>query len=548
MKKIIVLYVLTIIFIALIAFLMGTPFEMFSFIHFPKWMHIALEGTNSLLMFLIFLVSNHMFSKTKNERLLIVACGFLIAATFNTVHIITVNDFPYDYLSLANLDNDPAMGYLFICNLILPLSIYIALLHRPSEQKPEVFKLNIYGIYFLIFLILCLTPYLINHLIPKFGHELDIIAHSLEFINYSLYIMLAFIVINIRHGSNTTFFPTFTLGLIISGLAGLFYLSVSYVQLNEILAHILQGLGLIFILIGMKKFLVYSLHLRFKDELVAYLCLLLIAFYIGFISIVSELFHVALPPVSAYVFLEFILIFQFCVYLISNKVTQPITKIIDALDEYTPGQEYTPIPVARNDEFGVLTNKINEISLLSLQKIQEVAKVAEREHSLVRIFESMRRVSNQDIIKNSIIEEVKNLINPDEIFIALYNKDEDCFYLDKYIEKLPSKIVYESEVEKKEEIMVTQLNEFLKTSLEICFSNIDKYIETNSLMGTKKEKIFREYNIKSCCNVPIYYSGQLLGCLVIQYTKDFVELDKLDITYLKTMAVQLGIVIHNQQG
>lgn len=96
--------------------------------------------------------------------------------------------------------------------------------------------------------------------------------------------------------------------------------------------------------------------------------------------------------------------------------------------------------------------------------------------------------------------------------------------------------------------MVAQLNEFLKTSLEICFSNINDYIEKNSLRGTKKEEIFRKYNIKSCCNVPIYYSGQLLGCLVIQYTKDFVELDKLDITYLKTMAVQLGIVIHNQQG
>lgn len=547
MKKTVLLYILTIIFIAFMTILISTQFDFSLTINFPKWLHIFLEGINSLLMLLIFLVSSHIYSKTKNERLLIIAGGFLISGIFNIVHIITVNNFPYDSLSITNLQGNPTIIYLLIGNLILPLTIYFALIHKPSESLSEAFQLKIYSFFFFIFLAMIIFPYSIYHFFPQLSYKLNIIIHSLEFINYALFIMLAFIIINIRHGSNQTFFPTFTLGLIISGLGGLFYLNLSYMPVNEISAHILQGLGLILILASINKFLTYSTYLRFKDELVAYLCLLLIAFYVAFVSIASALFHIIFPPVSAYLFLEFILIFQFCIYLISDKITQPITKIIDTLNEYTPGEIPLTISVIRNDELGLLTQKINEMSVLTSQKISEISKIVEREHSIIRVFESMRRVSNQNIIKNSIIEEVKNAINPDRIFIALYNLKNDSFYFDKYIENLPSKTLVNFEKEsKKGIIMIKKLNEFLKTSLELCFANIHEYISKNSLEGTTQEKLLKEYDIKSCCNLPIYYAGHLLGCLLIQYTKDFVELDKIDLTYLKTMATQLGTVINNQ--
>lgn len=548
MKKIVTLYVLMIISIALIAILMNTQFEFFPSVKFPKWLHITLEGTNSLLMLLISLVSNHMYSKNKHERLVIIAGGFFIGAIFNTIHIFAINNFPYDFLSLANLQNNPSMVYLLIGNLILPLSIYFALVHKPSEQPLEIFRLKTYGIYLVIFLALALSPYLINSLFPKLVYEFNILIHSLEFINYSLYIMLAFIVIHVRHSSHQTTFPTFTTGLVISGLGGLFYLNLSYLPGNEILAHILQAIGLVFLLAGLNKFLTYAKYLRFKDELVAYMCLLLIVFYVAFVSLSSAFFNIIFPQISAYLFVELILIFQFCVYLISNIITQPITRIIDVLNEYVPGREYTPIPAIRNDEFGLLTNKVNEISMLSHNKILEVSKIAEREHSTIRIFEAMRRVTNQDVVKNSIIDEIKNALKPDRAFIALYNQPGDYFYLDKYVENLPSKTLWNFEEESEEEVMIKKLNEFLKNSLELCVYNINEYITKNSLEGTKREKLLKEYDIKSCCNIPIYYAGRLLGCLVIQYTKSFVELDTIDLTYLKTMSTQLGIVINNQLG
>lgn len=552
MKRIIVLYISMIISIAFIAFLMSLKFDFFSTINFPRPLHIILEGTNSILMVLIFLVSNFMYSKAKDERLIILAGGFLINAILNTLHIIKVQSFPYDVLSLANIKNNPSTVYLLLGNLVLPLAIYFALVHKPSGEKMENFRLKTYSLYFFIFLVLTICPYLIMHFLPELKYEFNILIHSLAFINYSLYIMLAFIVINIRQSSNLKIFPMFTTGLIISGLGGLFYINPLLIPFNEILAHIVQAIGLVFMLAGIKHFQIYAKFLKVKDELVAYMCLLIVACYIVFILTGSTLFHIIFPSISAYIFVEFILIFQFVVYLVANIVTRPITKIIETLNEYTPGKEYINIPIIRNDEIGQLTEKINTISMLSWKKILEISEVVEKEQSVIRIFESMRRVSNQNVIKNSIVDELKTVLNPDRIFIALYDSTNDSFYFDKYIESLPSKALFnfcklnegECEEEKEEEIMLKKLNEFLKNNLELCFSDVNDYIVANSLERTQKEVLLKEYNVKSCCNIPIYHAGHLLGCLVIQYTNRFKEFDNTDLSYMKMMATQLGVVIH----
>lgn len=555
MKRTIILYILMIILIALIAILMSVKFDFLSTINFPKPLHIVLEGTNSILMALIFLVSNHMYSKTKDQRLIILAGGFLIGAILNSIHIIKVQGFPYDLLSLNNIPSNPSIIYLFLGNLILSLAIYFALVHKPSEEKTEDFRLKTYSLYFFIFLVLTICPYIIIHFLPKLKYELNILIYSLAFINYSLYIMLAFIVINIRQSSNLTFFPMFTTGLVILGLGGLFYINPLLIPFNEILAHIVQAIGLAFILAGIKHFQTYAKFLRIKDELAAYMCFSIVVFYIVVIAIRSTFFHIIFPPFVAYILVEFILIFQFVVYLIANIVIQPITKIITALNEYTPGREYLNIPVIRNDEIGQLTEKINAVSMLSYQKIFEISKIAEREHSIIRIFESMRRVSNQNVIKNSIVDELKTALNPDRIFIALYDSTNDSFYFDKYLEGLSSQALFnfckedegEYDEEKKEEIMIKKLNEFLKNNLELCFANVNDYIAKNSLERTQKEVLLKEYNVKSCCNIPIYYAGHLLGCLVIQYTKEFKEFDSIDLSYMKMMATQLGVVIHEAE-
>lgn len=552
MKKTIIIYILMIIFIATLAVLINLSCEAFSLVKFTHKLHVIIESTNSLLMFLIFIISNHLYSKTKDGRLAILAGGFLVGGILNCVHIITVTSFPYDLMSVANLQKNPTLVYLLWSNLILPFSIYFAIMHKPPQQKTHDFRFKIYSLYFFILLIATILPVLSHYSFPNLRETLNITRYSLGFINYSLYIMLAFLTVNIRQGSELKNFPLFTIGLTVLGLGGLFYINPSLKQANELLAHVFQAVGLLFLLLGVGRLQIYAKFLRFKDELVAYFCLLLIAFYILFISITSSLFDIIFPLFSAYLFIEFLLIFQFIIYLLTNKLTKPITNVTEIISEYNPGEEPILIPVIWHDEIGIFTEKINALTMLSYQKILEISKIAEREHSIIRIFESMRRVSNQNVIKNSIVDELKTALNPDKIFIALYDSTNDSFYFDKYLEGLSSKALSnfckededEYNEKKEDEIMLKKLNEFLKNNLELCFSNVNDYIVANSLERTQKEALLKKYNVKSCCNIPIYYAGFLLGCLVIQYTKEFKEFDSTDLSYMKMMATQLGIVIH----
>lgn len=297
MKKVILLYIFTITSIAALALWMHAPTVIIPAVNFPHSLHTILEGINSLLMLLIFLVSNYFFSKSDDERLAILAGGFLVGGIWNIVHIATATTFPFDLLSLANIQNNPAIIYLLFSNLILPLSIYFALTHKPSNLPLKQFGFKIYSRYFVILLVLSALPLLIQKFLPMWLPNFNLVAHLLEFINYSLYITLAFIVINIREASKVTFFPTFTTGLVILGLGGLYYIDPSLLPINGILAHIFEAIGLIFILLGINKFVMYSKYLRYKDELVADICLVLIAFYIVFITITSLLFHITYPPV-----------------------------------------------------------------------------------------------------------------------------------------------------------------------------------------------------------------------------------------------------------
>lgn len=546
MKKIISLYILMIILIAVLAVLINTPQwdNLFPLIKFPKDLHVIIEGANSILMFLIFIVANSFYSKTKDERLVILAGGFLAGAILNTIHIITVKAFPYDLISIANLQSNPTIVYLLFGNLILPLAIYFALMHKPSQPKIQNFRFRVYGIYFFIFLALTILPLLSNYFFPNLASEFNIIMHALEFINYSLYIMLAFIVINIRQSSNLTFFPKFTTGLIISGLGGLFYINTSSLQVNEILAHIFQAIGLIFLMAGIKGFQAYAKFLKFKDELAAYFCLMLILFYIVSVSFASALFKIIFPPFSAYLFIEFILIFQFIIYLTANKLTERLTNITEALSAYIPGEAPLRIPVIRPDEIGLLAEKINATSLLSWQKISQISKMAERERATIRIFETMRRISDKNIIKNTIINEINKTFNADKCFIALYDSVDDSFYYDKYSEHLPSKTLVNFNDVEEEALRFNQFTDLFKNNIEICFANIEEYIEKNSLHGTPEEKLLREYNIKSHCSIPINYASHLLGYVILQYTNDYHELNKEDLDFLKTMTTQIGIAIH----
>ena len=107
--------------------------------------------------------------------------------------------------------------------------------------------------------------------------------------------MLASILISARFGAKEHPINKLIVGLLILGITGLFYINPMLLPIKEIFAHVFNSLGLLFILLGLSELPDLESSLRVKDKLAANLSLLLILFYVVFISLISASLKIIFP-------------------------------------------------------------------------------------------------------------------------------------------------------------------------------------------------------------------------------------------------------------
>lgn len=502
MKKNVIFYILMILTIALGAIFINVFFNQFSFVDFPQYLHILIEAIISILLLSIAARSEILYSKTQDPKFLILGYGFLVGMILNLVHIFTISSFPYGNLSLASIEKNPTSIYLFIGNIILPLAVYYSLIFKPSfVSDKNRFRIKILNGYFYIFLTLALFPLIIYYLLPNFLHQFYIIAHTLEYVHTALFFMLAAILINARFSTQEYPLNKLIVGLLMLGIGGLFYINPMLVPIKEIFAHVFDAFGLLLILFGLYELPDLESALRVKDKLAAYLSLFLIFFYVIFISVISASLKIIFPQYSGYIFIEALLFFQLLVYV---------------------------------------------FSAISWNKVVKVYVSAEHDRSLLRVCDSMRRISNPHIIKNTIINEINKEYKPDECFIVLYNAKNNSLEYDDYYEYLPSKTLSKIDGLEKEKSEFKELKKVLNT-FEINFSNVDKYIRSYSLNETPISKVLKDLNIKSMYGTSINYESNILGYLILQYKKEYKNLSPDDLLFLEKMAKQIGIAIKSKE-
>lgn len=61
------------------------------------------------------------------------------------------------------------------------------------------------------------------------------------------------------------------------------------------------------------------------------------------------------------------------------------------------------------------------------------------------------------------------------------------------------------------------------------------------------ETFLQEYSIKSGYHIPIYYANNLLGYIILNYTKEYKKLSEDDISFLRIIATQAGIAFHQSR-
>lgn len=188
-----------------------------------------------------------------------------------------------------------------------------------------------------------------------------------------------------------------------------------------------------------------------------------------------------------------------------------------------------------------------DIAFEQINLYNKAQKAAERENSLRKIYETMRSSLDTNVIKKEIVTQVGRLFNTDICMLFNYSKEEDKFFADENSEYKPdandkSRVDFNINDEKNKWFLDT-----FKKCLDSCFYKAEDFLKENNLENHQLAQLFAEYNIKSACHLPIYYANNLLGVLVLNYTKDYRKISDEEMEFLQTVTTQAGIALHQAQ-
>lgn len=176
--------------------------------------------------------------------------------------------------------------------------------------------------------------------------------------------------------------------------------------------------------------------------------------------------------------------------------------------------------------------------------INMVKQYVESERLIREIFATMRSSLELNTVKNTIVNEVGKALNADRCFIWGYDKSADYFIVDKFSEQRSSDDVKSLIGINSKEEKIEWLIDLYKSNKEVIFNNVKQFIKENNLEGSSVDQYFNRYDVKASYSIPIFNSDEMLGVLIVQYTKNYKTLSREDIDFMRIVAVQAGEAIY----
>lgn len=193
----------------------------------------------------------------------------------------------------------------------------------------------------------------------------------------------------------------------------------------------------------------------------------------------------------------------------------------------------------------ITDRKAIEIELLERQ--QKIVKANERALLLRKIIDNIRSSLDINITTKAIVDEIGLTLNPNICFIVKHDIDKDFFYVDKYTEYRSSDDEESFVGHNSDELKFGWFVNKFRNNVIVTFTNVEEFIIENNLQNTLEEAFLREYSIKSAYLYNIYYADNILGYLIILYTKDYYVLDSDNQELMKTLASQVGTAIYQSE-
>lgn len=179
------------------------------------------------------------------------------------------------------------------------------------------------------------------------------------------------------------------------------------------------------------------------------------------------------------------------------------------------------------------------------ERAEKEKERVEKENFLRKIFETISSSLDLNVVKNTIVTEVGKALNADRCFLWGYDKNTDSFMVDQSSEYKSSDDVKSLIGINSKDENINWLTGFYKLGNQVLSNNVKQFLKENNLEGSSTEQYFQKYNVKSNYSLPIFKSDELLGSLIIHYTKDYEALSQENIDFLKIIAVQAGEAMYH---
>lgn len=187
------------------------------------------------------------------------------------------------------------------------------------------------------------------------------------------------------------------------------------------------------------------------------------------------------------------------------------------------------------------------IALYQSRLYLQEKQTAEREKLLREIITATRNTLDVKQIKKIIVKEVLEIFKADRVSIIEYNNLENKFMIaDESSEALSSNDMKGFKGVDVNQPLYKYFQDIYCSKKEIIYSDVDKFVEKNGLLGTAEEVLLKETQSISALSVPILYKEELLGILVITYaTKHIILQEQVD--FIRSLSEQIAIAIYQSK-
>ncbi|NMG08798.1 methyl-accepting chemotaxis protein [Brasilonema sp. UFV-L1] len=228
---------------------------------------------------------------------------------------------------------------------------------------------------------------------------------------------------------------------------------------------------------------------------------------------------------------------------LAKRITEPITKATTAVAKLGKGELSTRLEVQSQDEFGILSDNINQMASQLQTLVKQQALDTEKARLLTDITLRTRRSLKVEDIYKTAVREVRQAIKTDRVLIYKFN-----------LETLDGNVVAESVTAGLPRMLGVRIDdpcfreryaESYKDGRVRAISNI--YQDNNLSNAECYIKMLEKFAVKANLVAPIILEGELVGLIIAHHCESPRNWQQPEIDLFRQLATQVGYALEQAQ-